>query len=397
MRISSRSLQLQWLADVYRRQAEVARIQKQVSTGLRINTAADDPAGASQAIALRQGLDRIENFGANAESVRRRLALGENALDQFGNALARVRELAVQAGGGVQTNETRTAIAAEMRELLASMVNVANSQDGEGRHLFAGNAVDAAPVAMAGGAALYNGDAGVRMQRIGDNRVIRENDPGSEVFFAIRDGNGTFAVDSAAGNLGTAFFSSAVISDASAWVSDSYTITFTSPGTFAVTDSGGNSIASGSWSSGEAISFRGATVRFDGVPTAGDSFSVQPSANRNAFDMVSRLITALEGDTLSPAGRAGFQNALNAALLDLDQAETHLGNVRGTIGARLNAIDEQRSNNEELTLQLQTTLSTVRDVDYPKAISDLETNLTALEAAQKVFAQTRALSLFDLL
>lgn len=235
------------------------------------------------------------------------------------------------------------------------------------------------------------------MQRIGDNRVIRENDPGSEVFFAIRDGNGSFAVDGTAGNLGTAFFSSAVISDASAWVSDSYTITFTSPGTFAVTDSGGNSVASGSWSSGEAISFRGATVRFDGVPAAGDSFSVQPSANRNAFDMVSRLITALEGDTLSPAGRASFQNELNASLLDLDQAETHLGNVRGTIGARLNAIDEQRSNNEELTLQLQTTLSTVRDVDYPKAISDLETNLTALEAAQKVFAQTRALSLFDLL
>ncbi len=397
MRISSRTLQLQWLADVYRRQAEVARVQKQVSTGLRINTAADDPAGASQAITLRQGLDRLENFAANAESVRRRLALEENALDSFGDSLGRVRELVVQAGGGIQTNETRAAIAAEMRELLANMINVANSQDGEGRYLFAGNEVTAAPVTIAGGTAVYNGDAGIRVQRIGDSRVIRENDPGSEVFFAIRDGNGTFSVSSAPGNLGTAFFSSALLTDASAWVSDSYTISFTAPDAYAVTDSGGNTVATGSWSSGESISFRGATVTFNGVPAAGDSFSVQPSANRNAFDMVSRIIAALESDTVTPAGRAGFQNELNASLLDLEQAEVHLGNVRAGIGARLNALDEQRSNNEELTLQLQTTLSTVRDVDYPKAISDLETNLTALEAAQKVFAQTRALSLFDLL
>ncbi len=55
MRISSKTLQLQWLADVYRRQAELARVQQQVSTGLRISTAADDPAGAGQVVALRQG------------------------------------------------------------------------------------------------------------------------------------------------------------------------------------------------------------------------------------------------------------------------------------------------------------------------------------------------------
>lgn len=84
-------------------------------------------------------------------------------------------------------------------------------------------------------------------------------------------------------------------------------------------------------------------------------------------------------------------------LLDLDQAERHLDDVRSGVGSRLAAVDEQKSNNDELALQLQTTLSSVRDVDYPKAISDLETQLTGLEAAQKVFAQTRSLSLFDLL
>ncbi len=198
-------------------------------------------------------------------------------------------------------------------------------------------------------------------------------------------------------NQGTAFFKTATVTDTSAWVPDDYTITFTSPTAYAVTDSGGNTVASGAWSAGETISFRGASIAIDGVPAAGDVFSVKPSANRSVFAMVTRIITALEGDTVTQAGRAAFQNTLNATLLDFDQAETHLGNVRSTVGARLAAIDEQRSNNDELALQLKNTMSTVRDVDFPKAVSELETQLIGLEAAQKVFAQTRSLSLFDLL
>jgi flagellar hook-associated protein 3 FlgL len=396
MRISSQTLQLQWLADVYRRQAGLARIQKQVTSGQRINTAADDPAGAGQVVVLKQGIDRLTNFGANAEAARRRLALEENSLAQFGDSLSRVRELAVQAGGGVQTVETRTAIAAEMRELLANMVGIANSQDGEGRYLFAGNAVSTRPVNIVNGVATYNGDDGVRSQRVGDSRTIREGDPGSEVFFGIRDGNGTFAV-AAGANTGTAFLQNATVTSPAAWVADTYTISFTTPTAYTVTNSGGAVVASGAWQPGEAVQFAGASVVIAGQPAAGDSFSVSPSANRSAFETVNRLIAALEGDSVTPQGRAAFQTALNDSLMSLDQVEGHLNDVRSTIGGRLSALDEQKSNNEELSIQLQSTLSTVRDVDYAAAITALEREMTSLEAAQKVFARTQTLSLFDVL
>ncbi|CAG0938431.1 Flagellar hook-associated protein 3 [Gammaproteobacteria bacterium] len=397
MRVSSKSIQVQWLADVYRRQAAMARIQKQVSSGLRINTAGDDPGGASQVVSLKQGLGRLENFQASGEAVRRRLSLEEGALSNVQDALARVRELAVEAGGGVQTNDTRKAIAAEIRELLAGMVDSANSQDGEGRYLFGGNAVAGQPVTLSGGVAVYNGDDGVRLQRVGENRSLREGDAGSDVFFRIRNGNGSFSVTGNAGNQGTAFFSAATVTDPSSWVADDYTVSFTGPGAWTVTDSGGATIASGSWQTGDAIQFRGISVTFNGAPAAGDSFSIAASDHDSIFAMVDRLAGALESDSASPRGRAAFQTRLNAVLLDLDQAERHLDDVRSGVGSRLAAVDEQKSNNDELALQLQTTLSSVRDVDYPKAISDLETQLTGLEAAQKVFAQTRSLSLFDLL
>lgn len=397
MRISSRTLQLQWLADVYRRQAEIARVQKQVTSGLRINTAGDDPAGAGQVVSLNQGLSRLENFGANGEAARRRLSLEENALDHFGDALARVRELAVESGGGIQTTDTRRAIATEVRELYASMVDIANSQDGEGRYLFGGNEVNGEPVTVSNGVATYNGDDGSRLQRIGDGRTIREGDAGVDVFFSIRNGNGTYFVQDGAGNQGTAFFKSATVTDTAAWVPDDYTITFVSPTAYTVADSAGATVASGTWTPGSTVAFRGAAIGIDGEPAAGDTFSVRPAVNRSVFGTVNRLITGLESDSGTAQGRADFQNLLNATLLNLDQVEKHLSNVRSTVGARLAALDEQKSNNEELALQLQSTLSSVQDVDYAQAISDMETELTGLEAAQKVFAQTRSSSLFDLL
>ena len=397
MRVSSKSIQLQWLADVYRRQAEMARVQKQVSSGLRISTAGDDPAGAGQVVTLRQSIDRLENYKANGEAVRRRLSLSEFALGQFGDAVSRVRELAVQSGGGIQTTETRKAIAAEVRELLAGMIDISNSQDGEGRYLFGGNEINGEPVTLINGTATYNGDDGVRAQRVGDSRTIREGDAGSDVFFSIRNGNGTFYVLDGSSNTGTGVFTSATLTDGAAWVPDNYTITFSSPSAYAVTDSAGNSVASGTWSTGQAISFRGTSTTIEGAPATGDTFGVRSSLNRSVFATVSRFVNALETESASPTGRADFQNMLNSTLMNLDQVELHLGDVRSSVGARLSALDEQMANNDDLSLQLESTLSTIRDVDYPRALSDLETSLTALEAAQKVFAQTRSSSLFDLL
>ena len=133
MRVSTKTFQLQWLNGFNERQVELLDIQRQVSTGRRLATAADDPAGAAQVVLLEQGLSRLDNYSANAETARRRLSLTEGALDDTTSILNRVRELAVQAGGGTQTPESRASIANEARELLRSLLDVANSQGGEGR------------------------------------------------------------------------------------------------------------------------------------------------------------------------------------------------------------------------------------------------------------------------
>ena len=396
MRISSSVYQLQWLSAVRRQQAELSATQYRLSTGKRINTAADDPAGAAQAILLQQGLDRLQNFSANAATAQRRLGLEESSLAQASDALNRVRELALQAANGTQTPESRSAIAAEAKELLNGLINTANSQDGEGRYLFAGNQVQTQPFVMSG-SVQYAGDNGTRFQRVADARTVQEGDAGSAVFMQIPAGNGTYKLTAAGTNQGNAYWSSATVTSGGPFVTGTHTLQFTSATTWEVRTAG-VLVASGSnFAPGDSISFQGATIEFQGTPATGDQFTVAPAGFQDVFKTVQDFITALGTSTSSPAGRAVFQNQVNSNLQNLDQALQHLGNVRSQVGARLATIDQQLESNADVELELSSSLSVIRDLDYPGAISRLELQLTSLEAAQKAYARTQSFSLFDVL
>jgi flagellar hook-associated protein 3 FlgL len=398
MRISSRTLQLQWLAAFQQQQAGVAATQRQISSGERFQTAGDDPAGAAQVVRLDAALARVAGYQENAETARRRLALGEDALDKTTTALDRARELLIQAGSATQNGENRTAIAGELREILAGVIGTANAQDGEGRFLFGGGVVKVAPFTGSGGDVAYRGDAAERRQRLSDLRQVAENDPGSRVFMEIREGNGTFSVATPATNTGTLSFADSAVVDRSQWIADDYTVFFTSASTWEASDGAGNVVTTGTYAPGDTITFRGASITFSGTPATGDRVTVGASRNQSLFRTLQDAIDALEGiDPGQPAGRARFQSALNSGLQDLDQALANVSLVRSGVGARLNAIETQVDTNADLELELTSSLSDVRDVDYAEAVSALERRLTALEAAQRAFARTQSFSLFDVL
>jgi flagellar hook-associated protein 3 FlgL len=396
MRVASNVYQMQWLSSIQRKQAELAAIQQQTSTGKRVSTAADDPAGAAQALLLQQGLDRLGNFKSNAETASRRLGLEETALSQGSDALNRVRELAIQAANATQTRDSRSAMVAEVSELLTGLFDTANTQDGQGSYLFAGNQVQSRPF-VPGTNVQYNGDSGARSQRIGDTRTVQEGDSGSAVFMQIPAGNGTYTVTGNVTNQGSAYWTSATVSNASAWVADTYAVNFTAADSWEVRNSGGGLVASGTYAAGQSISFAGVSVGFEGTPVAGDQFSIAPSGFQSAFKTVQDFLTTLAVDTSTPDGRAWFQNQLNTSLQNLDQGLQHLDNIRSQVGARLATIDRQLSSNADISVDLSQSISVIRDLDYASAISRLEQQLNSLEAAQKAFTRTRSLSLFDVL
>jgi len=81
----------------------------------------------------------------------------------------------------------------------------------------------------------------------------------------------------------------------------------------------------------------------------------------------------------------------------LDSAIDEVLNTRASIGARLNAIDNQRSMNDAFDLLMQENRSSLEDLDYTEAISRFERQLLALQASQQSFVKIEGLSLFNYL
>ena len=397
MRVSTRSAYLNGLAAIQQLQASLDRTQRQISSGRRILTPSDDPIAASRSLELRESLSRLQQFGRNSTVITNRLSQEESALAAVNNVLQRVRELALQANNATQSNESRKLIAIEMREHLGNLEQLANQQDGNGGYLFAGNLEGTKPVTRSGAAYTYNGDQGQRFIQIGEGRQVADSDPGSEVFFRIRNGNGVFTAQPAVANTGTGVVGAGSVTDPTQYDQDQYTVRFISADNYVVLDSGGGLVSSGAYVSGDTIEFRGIEFEISGDPVTADEFVVSPSRYQDVFSMIANLADGIETASNSPVSRAAMANEVNAGIQNLDQALGHILDVRTQVGSRLAAIEDQVDSNGAFALAMQASLAEIEDLDYAEAISRLSAETTTLEAAQKSFVLTQQLSLFNLL
>jgi flagellar hook-associated protein 3 FlgL len=399
MRVSNDTLRSAFLAALDDARQRMLDTQGKISTGLRVNTPSDDPVAAARVAHLDASLSRLDQYQANAVFARNQLGLEEEALNEVIGSLQRIRELTLQANNGTASNGDRHIIAAEIRQHRDALLTIANTTDVDGRHLFGGYREASAPFTVnAGGAVAYNGDAGQRTLQISDSRFVAINDSGADVFQRIREGNGTFVLGVDPANTGTAALGAGSVVDASAWVPDTYTIEFLTPTSYEVRNGASTLVASGTFAPpGQTLAFAGVDVRIDGQPAAGDRFTAAPSAHRDVFTSLDRLIAAIDTPVTTPADRARLHSDIGQRLVDLDGALAHMVDVRGEIGARVRALDQQESLNADFTLHLKSTLSAVRDLDYAEALSRLSQELFSLDAAQQAFARAQSLSLFKYL
>ena len=117
-------------------QQAVQTAMQRLSSGLRINSAKDDPAG--QAIANRmtaqiRGLDQAAHNTADGISL---VQVAGGALDLVNDNLQRIRELSVQAGNGTLNDKDRDAIQAEIDQRLDEIDRIGAQTNFNGISLF---------------------------------------------------------------------------------------------------------------------------------------------------------------------------------------------------------------------------------------------------------------------
>ncbi|MDP6777555.1 MAG: flagellin [Candidatus Latescibacteria bacterium] len=106
---------------------ELAKRIERLSSGLRINRAADDAAGLSVSEGMRAELVGFRQAVRNAEHGTNLIQTAEGALNEVSDILIRMRELAVQAASSTLNDSNRTALNAEVVQLVAEIDRIANA------------------------------------------------------------------------------------------------------------------------------------------------------------------------------------------------------------------------------------------------------------------------------
>lgn len=384
-------------------QSKVSQTQLQLSKGTRILKPSDDPIGSSVALNLQQQIDNATQYIANGRSAETRLEVEESTLANVTDILGRVRELALQGANGTLNQQDRESISIEIRQRLGELVGLANTQLSTGDYLFSGYKANVQPFSRNGtGSVVYNGDQGVQLVNVNSTVQVENGNSGDAVFMNITTGNGAFVTGSDTSNLGTGVISTAVLKDPTVYVGDQYTIDFSLDGggnlVYQITGANTGPVYAAplpAFDEDGEVTFNGISYSISGVPQAGDSFTVEPSYAQDVFATVNQILSALKFPTDTSTLQATFQNAMNVGLQNLDQAITHMDQVRASVGSRLNVIESEREINESLLVETKSALSLIKDLDYAEAITELNKRTLALQAAQQSFVKVQNLSLFE--
>ena len=331
MRIATAQIQRQAISNILKQQSALYEQKSHLDSGKRINKPSDDPIGASQAILLRQQIASSEQFNSNVDMAQGNLEIEDSLLTSIINVFQRVRELNISSNNTSLNAENRSSIVSELKERLGEVLGLLNTKDANGDYIFSGYQIEKTPFTLnPNGSYQYNGDEGQRHLEISEGLKIPISDNGFDLFQNIKNGNGDYSIKDTAGtNTGTAVIGESIVTDPSAYVSDTYTLSF-------VTNSSGElayqviGASSGQvipalpatvpndapqYNEGEEINFNGIQFSVSGTPNVGDDFEIAPSEGQSVLDTIQSLIKVLDTDVSSDAQKAAISKWSQSKLI----------------------------------------------------------------------------------
>ena len=120
--------------------SKLAKTIKSLSTGLRINTAADDASGLAVSEKLRAQISGLNKAATNAQDAISMLQTAEGAMGSMTSMVQRIRELAVQAGDPAYTTNDRAMLQLEVDQLKEEIDRVSSSTEFNTKKLLNGDA-----------------------------------------------------------------------------------------------------------------------------------------------------------------------------------------------------------------------------------------------------------------
>src|SRR5215218_10512812 len=114
----------------------MSKSMEKLSSGLRINRAADDAAGLAISEGIRAQIRGTAQASRNAQDGISLVQTAEGALNEMHSILQRVRELSIQFSNGTLSTSDQAKVTAEVAQLTAELVRIRDSSTFNGIALF---------------------------------------------------------------------------------------------------------------------------------------------------------------------------------------------------------------------------------------------------------------------
>ena len=181
---------------------------EKLSSGYRINRAADDAAGLSISEKMRGQIRGLNQASTNAQDGISLIQTAEGALNESHSILQRMRELSVQAANGTETDDDREAVQNEIEQLQSELTRISDTTEFNTMKLLDGSQSGSkvqVSVSKSAESNLKTVDATAQVNKMG--AAVAENDGGdSKLSVTVLDKNGnatttevTVSYDKAAG------------------------------------------------------------------------------------------------------------------------------------------------------------------------------------------------------
>jgi len=357
----------------------MAKSLEKLSSGFRINRAADDASGLVISQGLRAQVSGLRQATRNAQDGISVVQTAEGSLNEIQNMLNRMRDLSVQAANtGTNDTNARTAAQAEINQLTSEITRISGST-------------------KFGQQALLDGTFGVNAATsTGFNATGTYTVTAADAFTVNVNGTGAVTVNLSAGTYSgsalAAHMQSAIQTAltggtvAQAALASKVTVDSTTVGagfalnvkaalantqTFVLADGAGTPLAE--------LNLTGAVTAASGT---GGVFQV----GSNAGETINVTLATVSATGLG-VGSLDVVNAASAAITALDAAIASVSTTRGNLGAVQNRFESTIANLNVATENLSASESRIRDTDMAMEMTNFTRNQIMQQAGTAMLAQ----------
>ena len=358
---------------------------QRLSTGKRINSAADDAAGIGIASRLTSEIRGTNQSIRNALDAQAMLSTAESAHNEVENILQRMREIAVQASNDTNGSADRTSLQAEMTQLTNEINRIAASTTWAGVYLLNGDGADGSVSSTADATNTFT-------YQISSNET-GTNDTLSVAMKAIDAtslgvGGSSSAATVAFGTLtaaDTAASASATATGTITLVAETDAAAAANTEKFTFTVDGGSTLTYDFYTDGVAKGYD--TTSLTALAQSFIQFLEDNlDTNTYSFSATAGAVSITKNNSVSVSSNSNAQ----ASMTSIDAAITELNTQRGAIGAYINRLESTVANLTEVVGQLQGGLGRIQDADFASETTNLSKTQILQQASTAMLAQANA-------